>query len=287
MANHILLDVLETRKRLIDQALLDRLPDAEAEPQHVHEAMHYATLGPGKRLRPILSTIVAELSGRPIEDVLDAACAIEFVHAASLILDDLPAMDNSPHRRGQKSTHIVYGEATSILSAMGLIAMAFELVTRNAETTTPESVATVNRHLAAVIGTEGIIYGQHVDLTQSPGDASLDELERVYRGKAAGLFMASMIIPAHLLSLSDEQREALERYAADVGLAFQITDDLIDAQTQGEDDGKTTFSTHLGDAGAQDKVSSLIDEAIGALTPFGEAAEPLRLLAEHLRTRHV
>lgn len=283
-----LTEYLDTRKDLVEKALEERLPPADREPRGVHEAMRYATLNGGKRLRPIVALAVADIAGTAPENVLDAACAVEFVHTASLILDDLPAMDNAPHRRGRPCTHHVYGEATSILASFGLISSAFRLVTRNAESLHgTEATADVVRILSEVLGTEGIIHGQHIDLNLADLNPSLEELEQIYIQKASALFLASIAIPGRLAGLSEEDVNRLEQYALSLGLAFQITDDLIDAGEPDEDEAKATFSTHLGVEGAKAKARGLVEEATGHLASFGERAEPLRMLAAYVGTRTV
>lgn len=281
-------EYLSTRKDLVEKALEERLPPTDKEPKRVHEAMRYATLGGGKRLRPIVALAVADIAGTAPQDVLDAACAVEFVHAASLILDDLPAMDDAPHRRGKPCTHHKFGEATSILAAFGLISSAFHLVTRNAECLCgTDATAEVVQILSEVLGTEGIIHGQHIDLTMADLNPSLEELEQIYVQKASALFLASIAIPGRLAGLSDEDVKRLEQYALSLGLAFQITDDLIDAGAPDENEAKATFSTHLGVDGAKAKARGLIEEAVGYLSSFDERAEPLRLLAAYVGTRTV
>jgi geranylgeranyl diphosphate synthase type II len=283
-----LAEYLSTRKALVETALAMRLPPADKEPRGVHEAMRYATLDGGKRLRPIVALAVADIAGTPPENLLDAACAIEFVHTASLILDDLPAMDNAPHRRGKPCTHHKFGEATSILAAFGLISSAFHLVTRNAENLHgTEATGDVVRVLSEVLGTEGIIHGQHIDLNLADLNPSLEELEQIYIQKASALFLASIAIPGRLAGLGDEDMKRLEQYALSIGMALQITDDLIDAGAPDENAAKATFSTHLGIEGAEAKARGLVDEAIEYLASFGERAEPLRMLAAYVGTRTV
>ncbi len=283
-----LTEYLSTRKDMVEKALEERLLPADKEPKGVHEAMRYATLDGGKRLRPIVALAVADIAGTAPENLLDAACAVEFVHTASLILDDLPAMDDAPHRRGKPCTHHKFGEATSILAAFGLISSAFHLVTRNAECLCgTDATAEVVQILSEVLGTEGIIHGQHIDLNMADLNPSLEELEQIYIQKASALFLASIAIPGRLAGLSDEDVKRLEQYALSLGLAFQITDDLIDAGAPDENEAKATFSTHLGVDGAKAKARGLIEEAIGHLAPFDERAEPLRLLAAYVGTRTV
>lgn len=277
---------LRERKALIEQALAARLPDGEREPRRIHQAMRYATLDGGKRLRPLMVMVAAELGGVAGEEVLDAACAMEFVHTASLILDDLPSMDNALSRRSRPCTHVAFDEATAVLASLALIGNAFELVAANASALEhPERAAPAVTCLAQAIGSAGIIHGQHADLNLSGGSATLEELEQAYGHKAGALFVASMEISASLVDMADHQRAALHTYAMRMGLAFQITDDLLDASGKPEDRGKTTFSTHLGVAGARQKACELAEDAVHALEWFDERAEPLRYIANFVTTR--
>lgn len=277
---------LRERKTLVEQALAARLPDGETEPQRIHQAMRYATLDGGKRLRPIMVMVVAELGGVPGENVLDAACAMEYVHTASLILDDLPSMDNALSRRSRPCTHVAYDEATAVLASLALIGHAFELVAANASALAhPERAVPAVRCLSQAIGSAGIIHGQHADLSLSRNFATLEELEQAYGHKAGALFVASVGIAASLVDLADHERAALKTYAMRMGLAFQITDDLLDASGKPEDHGKTTYSTHLGIAGARQKACELAEDAVRALEWFDERAEPLRYIANFVTTR--
>jgi geranylgeranyl pyrophosphate synthase len=286
MSQVALAEYLEQRKALVDAALDARLPRSEMPPQRIHEAMRYAALSEGKRLRPVLVLAVSDLAGTPPEHVLDAACAVEFVHAASLVLDDLPSMDNAVLRRECPCTHIKYGEATAILAAMGLIALAFDLVAQNAETCGRGGAASpAVRHLAHAVGSGGLVAGQHADLDSTDRTASLDELEYTHQQKAGALFLASVQVPAYLVGLHPDEIHVLESYAGFMGLAFQITDDVLDSHCEHEDLGKNTFASHLGVDGARSKVADLIASATSALELFGNRAETLRDLAEHVRTR--
>lgn len=287
MANAALTDFLTERIALIETALAERLPSVETEPRDVHAAMHYAVMGGGKRLRPILAMAVAELGGTEAITVLDAACAIEFVHTASLILDDLPAMDNADARRGQPSTHRVYGEATSILAALALLAEAYALIANNAkDLLTADGVADVIETLSRTIGTKGLVSGQHTDLTLNRHTASLELLDKAYHQKAAVLFQAAIAIPAKLAGLDEQKQAALEEFATRIGVAFQIGDDLLDAeQGASADSPKSTFSTFLGDEGARVRIKELISEATNALEVFGDRGMHLRAMAEYVATR--
>ncbi len=279
-------EYLGERRRLVDAALEDRLASADAEPAKVHEAMRYAVLGGGKRLRPIFAMAVAELGGYASTSVLDAACGIEFAHTASLILDDLPCMDDADRRRGKPCLHLAFEEATAILASVALLSKAFRHTAKCAEAAGCHGeAAKVTALLSEAIGTSGLVHGQHLDLAYTGGAPSPEELVRVHHYKAGALFVASVRIPAVLTGMSAADTGALERFAADLGLAFQMTDDLLDAKRPGEDAEKATFITHYGEAGARDKAHALLDEAVGALDGFGEAAETLRQLAGYVRTR--
>ena len=282
-------EYLVERKLLVDAALAERLPSEEVEPRNVHAAMRYAVLSGGKRLRPVLALAIAEIGALRPEQMLDAACAIEFVHAASLILDDLPAMDNSDSRRDQPATHRKFDEATAILAALALISESFALLSKNAATQLDaDRVSSVVSILSNTIGTAGLIQGQHTDLTLEREAHTLDALESIYRTKAAVLFSAAVAIPAAIAKLSAAQCDALGVYATNVGIAFQITDDIIDAHHLHSDgEQKVTFVTFSGEDGARQKAVELVEAAVAALEQFGERGAPLRVLAEYVASRTV
>ncbi len=275
--DRMLRDYLRTRKALVDRALDEGLPRDGDAPEQIHAAMRYATLNGGKRIRPIIALAVGELGGCPPECVLRPACSVELVHTASLILDDLPCMDDAELRRGLPCTHIQYGEATSLLAVMGLVALAFEFAGNDGTT----------KILSEAMGTRGLVLGQHMDLVQT-GCAcnSMDIVEDVHRYKAGALFLASVQIPAGIAGLGPDQTAALESYARNIGFAFQITDDLMDARRGSEDAGKSTLVTLLGHSEAEVKARTLVDEAIEDLRCFGEKAEPLRALAAYVTARN-
>lgn len=286
MPARVLPDYFQSRKALIDRALEDRLPRATQEPRRVHEAMRYATLSGGKRLRPLLLLAVGELEACAPENLLDAACAIELVHAASLVLDDLPSMDNAPTRRGLPCAHVKYGEAAAILAAFGLVTLAFEFVARNAVALgRPATSAAVVRDLARMVGTGGIIYGQCNDLGMGNHAPTPEQLTSGHEHKAAALFLAAVRVPACLLDFPDKKTQALEHYAHCIGFAFQMADDLVDAQNYPEDQGRITYTVRLGKEEARNRVAELIAEAVGALAPFTDRAAPLRVLAEHVQAQ--
>jgi geranylgeranyl diphosphate synthase type II len=287
MPSAVIAEYLTERKSLVETALAERLPSASVEPRNVHAAMRYAVLGEGKRLRPILALAVGEMGGVDAKKMLDAACAIEFVHAASLILDDLPAMDNADTRRDQPATHRAFNEATAILAALALLSEAYALVAKNAAAYLDAAgVSKVVDALSNTIGTSGLIHGQHIDLTLERDAHTLDRLREIYQQKAAVLFYAAIAIPADIARLERSQVLALEQYASLIGVAFQITDDIIDAHHLHSDgEQKVTFATIAGEERARETACELVAASIKSLAPFGERAEPLRALAEYVASR--
>ena len=281
-----LVQYLARHKAIVEAALDKRLPDAAVDPVDVHRAMRYAALGGGKRLRPIFMFAVGEVGATSPERMMDAACAVELVHAASLVLDDLPSMDDASERRGQPATHVRFGEATALLAVMGLVAQAFELLaTRAATADSVEADTAPVRLLAQAMGTAGLTGGQHQDLRLSGCGATLDQVEHVHHHQAGALFVAAGRVAAALAGLSESDCASLERYALNVGLAFQATDDLLDASNGSEDAGKSTLMAHLGTQGARERVDALVARAVDSLTAFGDCAATLRMLAEHIGRR--
>ncbi|HOF41196.1 MAG TPA: polyprenyl synthetase family protein [Candidatus Hydrogenedentes bacterium] len=284
MAEFDLATYLEERRTFIEDHL-DRILPAETEqPCEVSAAMRYGVLRGGKRLRPLMSLMTAEVNGFEHAAVIGAACAIELVHAASLILDDLPSMDNAAMRRGLPCTYVVYGESTAILASMGLIAIAYRLVAENAERLAHPPAPAIAL-LSKAIGHEGIVGGQHADLTVRQTRATLEQLTEIYTHKAAALFLAAIRIPGNILAIEPGKLQALETYALNLGLAFQITDDLLDADHAPEDAGRTTFSTHLGMAGTKKRIDEFVTNATAALSVFGGQAAILKALAAYVGIR--
>jgi geranylgeranyl diphosphate synthase type II len=267
------------------------LPPASERPEWVHEAMRYATLGPGKRVRPVLTLAVAEMLGaRADDELVDLACAVELVHCSSLALDDLPAMDDAALRRGRETVHRKHGEAVAILAAFALLARALELVADAAQRLgmrryAPEDLI---HHLAEAIGTRGLVGGQALDLVSRPDDTDLERLEYVHSHKTGALFLAAAELGAMAADARRRDFELVGRYAKNLGLAFQIEDDLLDAlaspaetgKDARQDLGKTTFVSLLGVDGARALADELLAFAVDSLAPLGRKAAPLVALAE-------
>jgi geranylgeranyl diphosphate synthase type II len=283
---------LDERRARIEAALESKLPPAGTAPPALHEALRYTTLAPAKRLRGVLLLAAAELLRGDEAVAVELACAVEMIHAASLILDDLPQMDAATLRRGRRALHLVAGEANAILAAVALLNAAYGLVGGLAGLRPRARVAAVEI-LARAVGGDGLIGGQLVDLASTGRRLDLETLEYVHSHKTGALFLASAELGGLVAGARGRNTEALRRYAKNLGLAFQITDDLLDysgsPQTTGKDAGldrdKTTFVTLCGIDGARQLVDDLLDTAIDALRPFGRRAARLAALAEMVRER--
>jgi geranylgeranyl diphosphate synthase, type II len=279
----------------IDRRLPELLPPAGARPAPVHEAMHYALTGAGKRLRPVLTLAVADLFGARSEPVLDLACAVEMVHACSLVLDDLPQMDDAALRRGRPTVHRVFGESVALLAALALLNRAYALVAEAAHRLSLRryTAEDVVHHLAAAIGSDGLIGGQALDLLASPEETSLDVLEYIHSHKTGALFMAAGELGAMAADARRRDLEIVARFAKNLGLAFQISDDLLDVlgtpeetgKDTGKDERKVTFVKLLGVPGAQALAAELLGFAVESLAPLGRKADALREIARFVQHR--
>ena len=279
----------------VNRRLPELLPPATARPEPVHQAMHYALTGAGKRVRPVLTLAVADLFGCRSEPVLDLACAVEMVHACSLVLDDLPAMDDAALRRGRPTVHRVFGESVALLAALALLNRAYALVAEAATRLALRRYTTedVVHHLAAAIGSDGLIGGQALDLLAKPEEMNLDVLEYIHSHKTGALFMAAGELGAMAAEARRRDLEVIARFAKNLGLAFQISDDLLDVlgtpeetgKDTGKDVGKVTFVKLLGVPGAQALAGELLGFAVDSLAPLGRKADPLRDLVKFVQHR--
>ena len=281
----------------INQALDQRLPAADLHPGDLHQAMRYAVLGGGKRLRPILAYAAGVAVGAEL-DVLDApACALECIHAYSLIHDDLPAMDDDDLRHGQPSCHKAYGEALAILAGDALQALAFQILAQDTSlNVTPAVRLRMLGVLVQAAGSRGMVGGQAIDLAAVGRMLTLAELENMHIHKTGALIRASVLLGALSQPAVDPVLlERLDRYAKCIGLAFQIRDDILDeigdAATLGKTPGadrvrnKPTYPALLGLDGAREHARILYDEARMALDTLGAEADPLRWIAAYIVER--
>jgi geranylgeranyl diphosphate synthase type II len=279
----------------VNRRLPELLPPPGERPEPVHQAMHYALTGAGKRVRPVLTLAVADLFGARSEPVLDLACAVEMVHACSLVLDDLPAMDDAALRRGRPTVHRVFGESVALLASLALLNRAYALVAEAAHRLALRRYTTedVVHHLAAAIGSDGLIGGQALDLLSRPEEMDLDVLEYIHSHKTGALFMAAGELGAMAAEARRRDLEVIARFAKNLGLAFQISDDLLDVlgtpeetgKDTGKDAGKVTFVKLLGVPGAQALAVELLGFAVDSLGPLGRKADPLRDLVKFVQHR--
>jgi geranylgeranyl diphosphate synthase type II len=287
---------LETRRALVDRALDRVLPSEDTVPVNLHRAMRYSVLAPGKRLRPILVIAGAEAAGGAAEAVLETACALELIHAYSLIHDDLPAMDDDDYRRGRLTSHKVFGEALAILAGDALLTLAFRLVADNAaRAADPRLVARVVADVADAAGTDGMVGGQVVDIESEGKDVGPDTLEYIHRHKTAALIRVALTAGATLAGGGAAQIETIRRAGESLGLAFQIVDDILDVEgslaelgkTAGSDERKkkATYPAVHGIEASRRTARALIDETKRLLDPLGPPAEPIRAPADFVFER--
>lgn len=259
----------------------------------VEAAVESSLFAPAKRMRPILSLLVAELLRGDPASVLPAACAIEMVHTASLILDDLPSMDDARLRRGRPTCHVEHGEATAILAAFALQNRAFEILAEGWPGA-PDAAARgrVALELSRAIGTDGMIAGQSLDLRMTDREIDFGTLEFIHSRKTGALFMAAAALGALAARAQPSELSAVVAYAKNLGLAFQIVDDILDVtggQEAGKDLGKdarkTTFVSFAGTAGARALAAELVASSQAAIEPFGPRGGPLVELARYVVSR--
>jgi len=258
----------------------------------VEQAMAYTALAPSKQVRAVLVLLCAELCRAGVDRAVPAACAIELVHASSLVLDDLPAMDDAPLRRGRRANHLEFGEATAILAAFGLLNLAYGVL---AKSYAPALAAEMSALVSGAVGPSGLIGGQALDLEATDQTISFETLEKIHRGKTGALFVAAAACGALTAGAAAEPVAALTAYAKNLGLAFQIVDDLLDvAGTTAEtgkavraDARKTTFVSFSGIDGARQLAAELCETADRALAPFGAKADRLRELSAFVAARRL
>ena len=283
----------------MERALDRRLPGADQVPLRLHEAMRYSVLGGGKRIRPALVFATARTLGLSEDEVEAAACAIELVHVYSLVHDDLPAMDDDDLRRGRPTCHRAYDEATAVLVGDALQPLAFQLLARDPALPSDAGIRLkLIDLLAEASGTFGMAGGQAIDLSVEGrgGDIDIAEVEAMHERKTGALIRVSVMMAAACVpTLAPGMRELLQRFSEDIGLAFQIQDDLLDVlgdvSTLGKATGadqaraKPTHPAVIGVLASQERVRKLHRQALESLAPFGVHADPLRLLAEWLLAR--
>jgi len=288
----------------LDSYLRERQKEVEAAldqsisvvyPEKIYESMRYSLMAGGKRLRPILCIATCELVGGTTAMAMPTACALEMIHTMSLIHDDLPAMDNDDFRRGKPTNHKVYGEDIAILAGDGLLTYAFEMVTTTKDVPAPKLLQVVAK-LAQAVGAAGLVGGQVVDLdSEGKPDITEEILTFIHTHKTGALLEASVLSGAILGGATPEELGSLARYAQDIGLAFQIVDDILDITATQEQLGKTagkdlqaqkaTYPSLWGLEVSRAKAEELVAAAQGELEPWGERGDALRAIADFITSR--
>jgi geranylgeranyl diphosphate synthase type II len=288
---------LDQKREEVDQFLDRVLPDAKISPTTLHEAMRYSLFAGGKRVRPILAIASAEAIGSATKAILPIASSLELIHTYSLIHDDLPAMDNDDYRRGKPTNHKVYGEAMAILAGDALLTLAFDLCSRSelVEGLDPARQVLIIRELASGSGHLGMVGGQVLDIQAENKAIDLHTLQTIHMHKTGMLIRAAVRIGAIVASATLSQLNELTKYAEDVGLAFQIADDVLNVTGTREElgknantdaqRGKKTYPTFYGVDGARRLADDCVDRAISRVSMFDGKADPLRELAKYITSR--
>ncbi len=288
-------EILTSKIDLINDALTSYTLHEENPQSKIYEAMRYSLFAGGKRLRPVIMLLVCDMLKGDKNEVMPFACAMEMIHTYSLIHDDLPAMDNDDLRRGKPTNHKVFGEAIAILAGDALLNKAFEIVSSHKYKNEKNAMVAISR-LALSSGTEGMIGGQTVDICSEGKKISEDELIYLHTLKTGAIIRSSGIIGAIMSGASDEQIKAIDDFCLNLGIAFQIQDDLLDVLGTEEELGKpigsdgenlkTTFVTLLGVDGSKKAVEDYTKKAISSLSIFGDKANTLIMLADYLINRN-
>ena len=285
---------LTTKCAEVESALEQSLP--VVYPETIYESMRYSLMAGGKRLRPILCLATCELAGGTVARAMPTACALEMIHTMSLIHDDLPAMDNDDYRRGKLTNHKVYGDDVAILAGDALLAYAFEFVADRTQDVPPKAVLDVIRRLGKAVGAAGLVGGQIVDLaSEGKPNISIETLNFIHMHKTAALLEVSVVAGAVLAEAESETIERLSRYAQNIGLAFQIVDDVLDITSTQEELGKSigkdveaqkaTYPSIWGLDESKQQAATLVQAAKDELAPFGPLKQPLVAIADFITAR--
>jgi len=289
--------LMQAYQQQVDTALAGFLPASTLQPTRLHEAMRYSVLNGGKRVRPLLVYLTGQALGLDTKILNVPACAVELVHAYSLVHDDLPAMDDDDLRRGKPTCHKAYDEATAILVGDALQTLAFQILAHHA----PQHFNSLQcikmlEALSIATGSRGMAGGQAIDIDSVGRELNIAELENMHIHKTGALIRASVQLGAlgsH--TIDDERLEKLDHYAKCIGLAFQVQDDILDIESSTEVLGKSqgadmahnkpTYPALLGLQEAKDMAQDLLEQALNSLTGFDEQADPLRWMARYIVTR--
>ena len=290
---------LKEKRALID-SYLESYFNIPTEPSVLHEAMRYSLFAGGKRIRPILALSAYKACGREPENIIPYASALELIHTYSLIHDDLPSMDNDDLRRGKATSHKVFGEAMAILAGDALLTEAFSMLTNNPPSPNeikPSSLLRMIREIALSAGVHGMVGGQALDISSENSEPDRDTLAFIHLHKTAALIAASVKIGGILADSDENISKSLTNYGERIGLAFQITDDILNVEGNTEELGKAagsdakmkkmTYPAFYGIEKSRQEAENLVAEAIDTLALFSSDADPLREIARYLVQRRV
>jgi geranylgeranyl diphosphate synthase, type II len=283
------------KRIIVDNALKDIFASFQTMPGTLRDAMEYALFSNGKRIRPILTLATCEANGKSSDELLPVACAIEMIHTYSLIHDDLPSIDNDDVRRGKPTCHKVFGEAVAILAGDALLTEAFRIMSDShyTERISPKMLRQIIFEIASASGAEGMVGGQIMDVLYDGKEGTKNVLNYIHMHKTTALIRSSVRIGAIVGAAKARELKKLTRYGECVGLAFQITDDILDAEGDEEvvgkklkkDAGKQTYIKHYGLVASRIKVEQLVEEAVEAVAFMGEKSKLLSELARFIGNR--
>ncbi|MDC7717737.1 polyprenyl synthetase family protein [Vogesella sp. DC21W] len=296
MANNTFTGWMTHTQQTVECTLEALLPNPARAPQMLHEAMRYSTLQGGKRVRPLLAFAAGELAGADAANVARVACAVEMIHAYSLVHDDMPCMDDDVLRRGKPTCHVQYDEATALLVGDALQTLAFDVLASPLAGVDAARQLAMVKLLAHASGHAGMAGGQAIDLSSVGTALNQPELEFMHMLKTGALIRAAVLLGAYCGQvLSDAENSALDHFAKRMGLAFQVVDDVLDCEadtatlgkTAGKDaaNDKPTYVSLMGLGEAKQFARDLYDDALAALAPFGDRADRLKQLADYIVAR--
>ncbi|MCX5850155.1 MAG: polyprenyl synthetase family protein [Deltaproteobacteria bacterium] len=294
--NAFLKAYFQDRQKIVEEALLYYLPKEDNIPADIYKAVHYSVFNGGKRIRPILCLAAAEAVGGDLAPAMPIACALELIHTYSLIHDDLPSMDDDDFRRGQPTCHKVFGENIAILAGDALLTEAFVLLSRAEKVRlSAERRLAVVQEIANAAGICGMVGGQALDVLSEKSEPNENTLREIHRRKTGAIIVAAVKSGAIIFNAGKDKIQALAEYGINVGLAFQIADDILnvegDRELMGKETGsdaarnKLTYPSLLGMGKAKEKLAKYIDAAVASLSGFDERAMPLIVIARYIMER--
>lgn len=289
-------EYLISKKGPIEEALEASVKSTVPQTDKICESMSYSLMAGGKRIRPVLCIAACEMFGGTQETAMPCAVSLEMIHTMSLIHDDLPSMDNDDLRRGKPTNHVLYGDDVAILAGDALLSTSFQHVAENTEGIPANKIVDIVVRLGKCVGAVGLAGGQVMDLEcEAKEGVTLQDLTWIHTHKTAALLLASVACGAILGGATAEEVVACETFALNIGLAFQVADDILDETASTEDLGKTagkdldadktTYPKLMGLEGSKAEARRLVDEAKEALTPFGEKSAPLCAIADYIIDR--